>query len=401
MHAVVGHTVACLLFLTGSARPLVAQAPDWSRHEPLPAPSGHLSVGVTTVRLVDSSRTTSRHVTIRPLTAQVWYPANGTPPGSSAPYLTEAGLLDSMMARRYLELNPDEMRGWSAIQVAAVSDAQPAAPPSSRGWPVLVLSHGLGVARAHYSALSQELASHGYVVATLDHPLGGFTLGPDGAVLTPGVDSVPLHYGDHPLASVVRDWAFDAAFVIRGLAHRARRGLLPLAGLALDTTRVGMLGHSLGGAAALQACGAVPLFQACGDMDGYPFGDAESRGIGRPFLVLLSQPDHDTRPPPRDSAEAAARERLAQMGRERDSTWAAVCAHDQREPCFVVKLKGTGHLSFSDAPFQAPSLLRDVGATLPPGRQHRLIADTVLEFFDHFLREQPLRSLSPGTRSIP
>jgi predicted dienelactone hydrolase len=248
--------------------------------------------------------------------------------------------------------------------------------------------------------LSQELASNGYIVLTLDHPLGGFTLGADGEVLARGVDSIPLHYADHPYVSAVRDWAIDAAFVLRGLAARLRQGSSPLAALVIDTARVGMLGHSLGGAAALEACRSNLLFRACADMDGGPFGDVESRGVGKPFLVLLSQPDHRNRPPPRDSAEAAAREQFAQMGKERDSTWAAICAHDAREPCFVVKIRGTGHLSFSDAPFLAPSLLRDVGATLSPRRQYRLIADNLLEFFGHFLRGNALR-LRPGLASVP
>src|SRR2546425_1025709 len=59
------------------------------------------------------------------------------------------------------------------------------------------------------------------------------------------------------------------------------------------TTVHGTLGHSLGGAAALEACVSQALLRACADMDGYPFGDVEQQGVGRPFLVLLSQPDRD------------------------------------------------------------------------------------------------------------
>jgi dienelactone hydrolase len=355
------------------------QTPEWTQQQPLPAPSGRFPVGVTVAHFVDSTRPTSRHLLTRPLTVQVWYPAKRTVSRSHAPYLSEPGLLDSMMMRKYLDLSPDEMPGWAHIELPAVPEGTPETPPTSRGWPVLLLSHGLGVARAQYSALSEELASRGYIVLALDHPLGGFTLAPDGKVLTPGVDSVPLSYADHPYASVVRDWAIDATFVLRRMPNR-------VPALVLDTTRAGMLGHSLGGAAALQACRSEAVFRACADMDGYPFGDVEQQGVGRPFLVLLSQPGGDNTSPPRDSAEANHRRQFAQMGRERDSSWAAICAHDSHAPCFIVKMKGTGHMSFSDAPFVAPVLLRDVGATLSPARMHRLIADKLLEFFDHFLR---------------
>lgn len=154
------------------------QTPDWAHHEPIPRPSGRYAVGVSTVYLVDSTRPTSRHIPVRPFSVQVWYPAN-TPHGTS-PYLTEHGLLDSMIARGYLDLSAAEMRGWDTVRVRAVTRAEPRTPPTSDGWPVLILSHGLGVARAHYSALSAELASAGYVVLTLDHPLGGFAFAPDG-----------------------------------------------------------------------------------------------------------------------------------------------------------------------------------------------------------------------------
>lgn len=378
--------------------PLAAQAPDWTHTTALPVPTGPYAVGVATIRLVDSTRPTSRHLAVRPLTVQVWYPAmrNGRP---GAPYLSEAGLLDSMIQSKYLDLSEAELRGLGEVRVSVYPDGRPVASPTPRGWPVILFSHGLGVARAGYSALSQELASRGYVVLTVDHPLGGFTLGPDGRVLTPGADSVPLSYQGHPYRSAVGDWALDAGLVIRALA----RGTPLPASLVLDTSRVGMLGHSLGGAAALEACRISDLFRACTDMDGAPFGEVETRGVGKPFLILLSEPDHDGRPPARDTAEAAERERFAQMGRERDSSWAAICARDSRYPCFPVKLKGTGHFSFSDAPFLTPALLRGVGATLSPARQHAAVSAKVLEFFDHYLGGRPLRSLraytSPTARS--
>ena len=69
------------------------------------------------------------------------------------------------------------------------------------------------------------------------------------------------------------------------------------------------------------------------------------------------------------------------MGRERDSTWSAICALQHGAPCDVVKVLGTGHFSFSDAPFQFPAQLQGVGATLGPAEMHRVIARRLLEFF--------------------
>lgn len=393
--------LALLLLLCCALHPrgALGQSGAWTRVRPLPAPRGSYPVGTYVLRFTDTTRATSRHISTRPLAVQLWYPAvRGTV--APAPYMPDPALLDSMMAREYLELKARDMVTWRDARLTARMGATPAAAPGRSGWPVLVFSHGMGVSRASYSALAEDLASHGYVVVTIDHPLGGFTLDLGGRVLAPGVDTVA--YPDRILARAVRDWALDAAFVLHRLVEAQARGAdaagqtLPL----LDTARVGMLGHSLGGAAALQACHDQALFAACVDMDGYPFGDAEQEPVGKPLLTLLSEPDRRGEAPPKDTAEAGRRARFAAMGRERDSTWAAVASRSGAVPWFVVKLTGTGHFSFSDAPFLAPSLLRGVGATMTPARMHSLVSDLLLDFFDHFLRGRPLRLLRPGVAAI-
>jgi dienelactone hydrolase len=376
----------------------MARAQAWSTRTPLPQPTGSYAVGTDVFRIVDSSRATSRSIRTRPLTVQRWYPARRGTGDGAAPYLAEPALLDSMVRESYLDLAPDEMQGWSDVHLSARRGASAAATPDRRGWPAVVLSHGLGVARAHYSGLAQELASRGYVVLAIDQPIGGFTLAPDGRLLRPGVDS--LHYPARPLASIVRDWAIDDALVVRRVAALTRQRSTSVVAVPIDTARVAAIGHSLGGAAALQACLSQPLFRACADMDGDVFGDVETSGVGKPILVLLSEPDQRGRPPARDSAEAARRVRFARVGRERDSTWTAICALQRGVPCFVAKLLGTAHFSFTDAPFQIPSELRDVGATLTPTEMHRAISERLLDFLDHSLLGAPLRLLQPGVNSV-
>jgi dienelactone hydrolase len=242
-------------------------------------------------------------------------------------------------------------------------------------------------------------------VLAIDHPIGGFTLDPSGKVLRPGADS--LHYPARPIVSMVRDWRIDDAFVLHRAATLLRDPSASPVSLDLDTTRAGVFGHSLGGAAALEACRPPSPFLACADMDGAPFGDVETEGAGKPILVLLSEPDRRGQQPPRDSAEAARRRRFAEMGRERDSTWSAICALQHGVQCDVVKLIGTGHFSFSDAPFEFPTQLQNVGATLSPMEMHRAISSRLLAFFDHALRRpsssraksRDLHSLSPRAKS--
>ena len=49
------------------------------------------------------------------------------------------------------------------------SPSQDAVPPSISPFPVIIFSHGLGGCRATYSGTCCDLASHGYVVAAVEH----------------------------------------------------------------------------------------------------------------------------------------------------------------------------------------------------------------------------------------
>jgi hypothetical protein len=88
------------------------------------------------------------------------------------------------------------------------------------------------------------------------------------------------------------------------------------------------------------------------------------------------------------------------MGRERDSTWRAIAERHAQVPSFIVKLRGTGHFSFSDAPFVMPSQLRGTGSTLSARESYARIVSRLADFFDHFLRGLPLRWLSPGLVTV-
>lgn len=398
-----GLSLAALAIIGGIAR---AQAPEWTTRLPLPKPTGRYPVATRIFHSEDSVTFPDGHRVARPLTAQAWYPARAASAGRAARYVEEPRLLDAMRREKYLDLEPDDLRGWETLRLTARRGAAPARSPGGHGWPALGLSHGFGMSRINYAALAQELASRGYLVLTIDHPYGGFMLAPDGTVLQPGGDSLRRRLGsretpatvDSALAWDVRRWASEAAGVVRQVAARQTR-ISELARLDIDTTRVGMLGHSLGGAAALQACRDDTIFHACADMDGAAVGDVEREGVPKPMLVLLSQPAGSASEP-KDSAERAHREQFARMGRERDSTWRAIAERHAQVPNFIVKFRGTGHFSFSDAPFLMPSQLRGTGSTLSARESYARIVSHLTAFFDHFVRGAPLRLLSPGVTTV-
>jgi predicted dienelactone hydrolase len=116
--------------------------------------------------------------------------------------------------------------------------------------PLVIMSHGFGADRRFMGYLARHLASHGIVVAALEHPgsnvawLTGLTMGEMGGgnladILPPG------EFVDRPL---------DVSFLLDELERLNRYS--PLLRGRLNTDQVTIIGHSLGGYTALALAGA-------------------------------------------------------------------------------------------------------------------------------------------------
>lgn len=331
-----------LPLLQGSAAPALPEFVPT-----LPAPTGPHSLGSSIHFLEDPSRTYAFDpVRTRELRFQVWYPAE---PGRGAalPYLPELELLDALQGWRYMDLDPDVLGSWSDLATHSRRDAPLASSPEPL--PLLFFSPGLGMARASYTSLCEELASHGYVVVAIDHPYAGATVLPGGRALSTGDDP----RGEEASGTRVDELARDARFLLDALLDPS--GALARFAGRIDAGRVGMLGHSLGGAAALEAARLDPRFRACADLDGHPFGAVAETGLARPCLVLLNEPEKSKRPPP-------------EMKRERRAVWANL-ARRGTAPISVATIENTNHFTFSDMPFVAPpALMARSGGVLAPER---------------------------------
>ena len=106
----------------------------------------------------------------------------------------------------------------------------PEAPAQSGSFPLVVFAHGFDVSADTYAILEHQLASAGFVVAAPDFPLTSSAF--------PG----PAIEGD------IANQAADVSFVVTSILDPAQVPE-PLQG-AIDTTRVGVIGHSDGGVTA-------------------------------------------------------------------------------------------------------------------------------------------------------
>src|SRR5947199_366961 len=142
----------------------------------------------------------------------------------------------------------DPADALSTVRTNAAVDATPAG--HQRSLPLVVLSPGFTSPRSTLTALAEDLASHGYVVAGIDHTYESYaTAFPDGRVTTCLARETPRR-GRGFWKKVVAGRAADVSFVLDELTGTHLAG--PGAAL-IDPSRIAMAGHSAGGAAAIAA----------------------------------------------------------------------------------------------------------------------------------------------------
>jgi dienelactone hydrolase len=143
--------------------------------------------------------------------------------------------------------------------------------------------------------------------------------------------------------------------------------------------RIGLFGHSLGGATALQFCHIDTRCKAGIDVDGAPLGSVVAEGVTQPFMFLLS--DH---------------------GSESDSDSQRIKANIrsiyERQPIdgrLEITIRGASHYMFSDdgAMLKSPLLkyaLQALGIVHIEGRrQVAVTAHYISTFFDVYMKGAP------------
>jgi dienelactone hydrolase len=309
---------------------------------PLPALSGPYAVGTRVLTpIADASRPDVRFASgKRTVLVQLWYPTNRSR-GDFSRYVPEPWLIDYLKRESSA---PAAVDSWRHLKTRAYL----AAPAADGRFPLILFSQGMGMLRFNYTSWLEELASLGLIIASIDHP---------------GI--VPIRLNDRVVegGAVSGDPAVPARRVSEMAADidLVRATLLRSAGkLHIDTRKVAVVGHSLGGAAALESCRTNPSIGACVDIDGDAWGTVEKEGVGKPFLLVLNEPiftDADL------ASRGGSRERLTEMGQQRRAQWKELIAK-QSAPAILVLVKGTNHLSFTDAPFIRRELVADGGGTL-------------------------------------
>ena len=142
--------------------------------------------------------------------------------------------------------------------------------------PTIVFSHGLGSVRTDLRYLAEHLASHGYVVAALEHP-GSNETNTNAAIAGKSPLLAPQEFLDRPK---------DISFVLDELTKLNETDDNLQGKIAIDRSVI--IGYSFGGATALSlACAELQLSglkQRCeGDLIGFSLGEGiQCAALDRP-----------------------------------------------------------------------------------------------------------------------
>lgn len=328
---------------------------------PLPEPTGNYDVGTAVCDLTDKNRTdafSSEAGKNREIAVQFWYPADRT----------------------------GEAPGYD-IDGAPVSASQ-------GEYPVLIFSHGAFGMRLSNASTYRELASHGYIVASIDHTYHSFfTSFADGSKVPVNMkfinDAIGAQSGQMPADEVYKashEWLELRTADIELVIDSLESGDIGDAGKILNghmkLNSIGLFGHSLGGAASAQVGREREEVSAVIDIDGTMIGDitgldANGRDIvtadsyNKPVMMMYGSLFLDN--------EAKETSYLPNIHAYENDTEAA----------YSLCIKDSGHLNFTDLPRISPFLSGMLGVGKIDSLECLKIMNAyTLAFFDRYIKGQ-------------
>lgn len=260
-------------------------------------------------------------------------------------------------------------------------------------YPLVLFSHGaLGIQSSNLS-LYRELASHGYVVVSIAHPYQSFwTSGENGQVTFLNLDYLMEIQKEDAKTDKWQSYVYyqkwmnirtgDINFVIDTVVKNAKGGIGGVYSL-VDTEKIGVMGHSLGGSAAL--C----LGRQRSDVDAVialesPFL-CDIEGVEKGEFVFT----HETYPVPVLNVYSDA-------SWEHLSEWAQYAANNAllsgtQKTASNVHINGAGHFSLTDLALSSPLIAWMLEGEKPTRNSEeclQIIEKVVLKFYDAYLKNK-------------
>lgn len=289
----------------------------------LPAPSGEYIVGSTNYSVTDLSRSeikTEDPNDKRELFVEVWYPAN-------LDGFEEAPPVKPLWEELY-KGESDRVSFFMNYLKGIDTHSYPDIPPNSDHgtFPVILFNHALQMFTSQSTLLMEHLASHGYIVVSIAHPYESLRVNlQDAGTVIPefisskekfveGIEwikktSIPINEAieemkktknsleraqimlsaikNSDMNSVVNYWVEDNKFVLDELLDKQQNQFI--FHNIIDTSRIGVMGMSIGGAVATEVMKSDYRIKAAINVDGLQYGNMNLDSIKSPFMMLYSE----------------------------------------------------------------------------------------------------------------
>ena len=367
----------------------------------IPEPAGDHLIGSVNYTIRDQSRSernTEDPNDKRTLFVEVWYPA-GSEGGKELPparTLWEE-LYNGPSDRVSFFMN--YLRGIDTHSYPNLAPATDHGP-----YPVILFHHGLQMFTAQSTMLMEHLASHGYIVVSIAHPYESIRviLQGKGTVMPEFISSwakfneamtwiekssLPVLEAkktmekeeliqerasvmlraieNSEMNKVVSEWEKDSRFVLDELIL-SRDEELVFRNI-VDTSRIGIMGMSVGGAVATEVAKSDKRIKAGMNVDGLQYGSRNKEPLQVPFAMVYSED-----------------------GRDLNEFLMLNSQHDYVEYTFT----GARHADFTDMALIWP-MMRMYGqlGTIPGERMVYLTNKVVLNFWDTYLKNQAMQQI--------
>ncbi|KYK23151.1 hypothetical protein AYK25_02090 [Thermoplasmatales archaeon SM1-50] len=338
----------------------------------LPALTGIYGVGVRTMHLIDTSRAenfTTNATDLREMMIQLWFPIKTGNDGTRVKYMD------------YLTFQ--WLKGRSPIPLITIrNNAYLFVRPHGRNhttiaagmFPVVVFSPGYDGVYQIYTSFIEDLVSHGFVVVSINHPyISGITVFPDGRTI--GLADVPTDpversiFFNMSLRTIIQ----DTKFVVDTITELNTTD--PEFFGHFDLLKVGMYGHSFGGANTVVCCYEDPRFRVGLTLDGVFYQHFIPGNITVPFLFMFAESRYTD-----------------------DSTIAYLWNHTS-DDTFKMSILGSTHYAFTDVgvllshlvPLIPPRLL--LFGSIIPKRMVNITRTYITVFFQVYLKGEPVENL--------
>lgn len=335
-------------------------------------PSGENEVGAKEEYFVDSSRQiklNNNNKTNREIKVTLFYPAEV----KSEPMLQVSQdmnqLSDSLSKAQGI---PSVFtKHFNSIKTNAYVNAKVKVKKES--YPLILFSHGMGSYNTQSTFQMAELASHGYVVASIEHPGDAAVSYTSQGDLIPYINKKILGANKEDLSYLDKhnvEWVKDAKVIIEELEKKQNRLFSNI-----NFDKIGYLGFSYGGATALQSLMTDSKIKAAVDLDGALFGpDIPTKGIEKPFLLINSSASIASMTPKEEQTKEE-KEYFKELMRKNSLVKGNEVVHEI--------IPHSNHVSFTDLSASTKILNEKEGNAF---KNYHIINQLTLKFFNQHLK---------------